>query len=221
MTPREVALADLVARADALADEGSRRILGITGAPGAGKSHLAHRLAAALGPARAVVVPMDGFHLAGEVLDALGRTARKGAPDTFDGAGYAALLRRLREQVASSDGGDPALDGVVLAPRFHREIEEPVAGGIAVRPEVPLVITEGNYLLRTGSPWSGVRPLLDEVWFLAPPDDLRRERLVARHEAFGRSPAAAREHALGSDEVNARGIVATADGADLVVRLLG
>ena len=128
-----VRLANLIARAEALADSGQRRILGITGAPGSGKGTVAQAVLKALGPS-AVVVPMDGFHLAGAELDRLGRTDRKGAPETFDAAGYVALLRRLREP----DGE------TVYAPEFHRDVEESYAGAIAVPSDVPLVITEGQ-----------------------------------------------------------------------------
>lgn len=199
--------ADLVARAERLAGLGGRRILGITGAPGAGKSTLAAELVAALGD-RAVGVAMDGFHFAQRELARLGRTARKGAPDTFDALGYVALLERLR-----TGGPD-----TVYAPEFRRDLEEPIGSAIPVRPEVPLVVTEGNYLLVADGAWGRVRPLLDEVWFLAPSEDVRLARLIARHRAFGRSVTQARERALGSDQANADVIAATIGSADLVVR---
>ena len=200
---------DVLARARDLA-AGPRRILGVAGAPGAGKSTLAAGVAQALGEA-CVVVPMDGFHLAQERLDALGRAERKGAPDTFDAAGFVALLRRVREQ----GPGDP----VVYAPRFHREIEEPVAGAIAVPPGVPLVVVEGNYLLVPDGEWAGVRPLLDECWYVQPDDDVRRERLVRRHEEFGKTAGRARAFALGSDERNAAVVAASRYRADLLIRV--
>lgn len=200
--------ADVVATARALCRRGERRLLGITGPPGAGKSTLSAQLADALG-ADAVIVPMDGFHLAHAELERLGRADRKGAPDTFDAAGFVALLHRLRV--------GPAADEVVYAPAFRREIEEPVAGAIAVAPHVPLVIVEGNYLLATDGAWAGVQPLLDEVWYVAPPDDVRVERLIARHVSFGRSPDAAREWVLRSDEANARYVAATRGRADRTV----
>ncbi len=200
--------AELVARARRLAAAGGRRILGIAGAPGAGKSTLAGHLARALGPQRAVVVPMDGFHLAQAELVRLGRAGRKGAPDTFDAAGYAALLRRLRE---------PGPE-VVYAPAFDRSLEEPVAGSIPVGPEVPLVITEGNYLLHDeAGPWAAVGPLLDEVWFLAPEDGVRVRRLVDRHVRHGKEQAYAEEWVARSDEANARLIAPGRVRADLVV----
>jgi len=150
--------ADSLARLRSLTAGGQRKLLGLVGAPGAGKSTLAALLRDALGAERAQVVPMDGFHLANVELKRLGRADRKGAPDTFDSAGYVALLRRLREQ---RPGGD-----IVYAPEFRREIEEPVAGAIAVLPETQLVITEGNYLLHDGGPWAGAAALLDEVWYV-------------------------------------------------------
>ena len=201
-----MSFARLVAEAGQLAGSDGRRILGIAGAPGSGKSTLAAALADVLGE-RARVVGMDGFHLAQAELARLGRQDRKGAPDTFDALGFVALLARLRENV----------DEVVYAPSFDRGLEEPIGCAVAVRQDVPLVIVEGNYLLVGDGAWSGVRPLLDRCWYLDPGEQIRRARLIARHRAYGRSPAAAREHALGSDECNARLIAAWRSRADLIV----
>src|ERR1700749_4804699 len=142
---------ELVNRARALAGTGTRRILGIAGAPGAGKSTLAEVVTTALGGA-AVQVPMDGLHLADVELTRLGRRDWKGAPDTVDGFGYLSLLRRLRS---------PGPVEIVYAPAFERTIEQPIAGSIAVDPSVPLIVTEGNYLLLDDPPWHEVRALLD------------------------------------------------------------
>ena len=197
------------ARLEALLAGGGRKLLGLVGAPGSGKSTVAQALLDAL-PGRAQVVPMDGFHLANAELGRLGRAGRKGAPDTFDSAGYVALLRRLRNQPAGE---------VVYAPEFRREIEEPVAGAIAVRPETPLVITEGNYLLLEEGPWAGVAPLLDEVWYVEVDDGLRIERLLRRHQQFGRSPEAAQAWVAQTDEPNAARIAATRARAHHILRL--
>jgi len=183
-------------------------VLGIAGAPGAGKSTLAAQVAAAY-PDVAVVVPMDGFHLAQTELERLGLADRKGAPDTFDAAGFVALLRRLRE---------PHPDEVVYAPEYRRDLRNGVAGAIRVAPDVPLVVTEGNYLLLEAHGFAPVAGLLDEAWFVAPDDDLRLARLVARHEAFGKPADAAHAWAHGPDERNARLVAATAGRADVVVR---
>lgn len=206
-------VAELAGRVRALLDHGSRVVLGITGAPGAGKTTIADALAAELagsagsGSGSDVVrVPMDGFHLADRELARLGREQRKGGPDTFDVAGYVMLLRRLHED----------RDEVVYAPCFERDLEQPIAGSIAVPPSVRVVITEGNYLLVDGA-WAAVRPWLTEVWFLEVADGLRRQRLVARHEQFGKPTDLARAWVHGSDERNAEVVAATRHRADLLV----
>jgi pantothenate kinase len=150
---------------------------------------------------------MDGFHLAQARLESLGRSATKGAIDTFDAGGFVHLLRRLQA----------ADEPVVLAPEFRREIEEPVAGAIGVPRDIPLVVVEGNYLLVDSGEWHDVRPLLDEVWYVDPGEDLRIAWLVARHMAFGRSRAEAEQRSLGSDQVNAELVRTTRNRADVVV----
>jgi pantothenate kinase len=198
---------DLLERVRRL-DRGGRVLLGICGAPGAGKSTLAHRLADALG-SEAVVVPMDGFHLHDDELRRLGRLHRKGAPDTFDVDGYRAMLRRLRSDEQA----------VVYAPAFDRDRELSLAGAIAVLPEHRVVVTEGNYLLLDAPGWHEVRHLLDECWFLTGDDAARRRRLEDRHVGHGRSREAARLWVRDTDEPNARLVAGTAHRADLVVDL--
>ncbi|MED5620293.1 nucleoside/nucleotide kinase family protein [Ideonella sp. BN130291] len=195
-------------RAQALLAAGGRRLLGIAGPPGAGKSTVAALLQSALG-GQAQVVPMDGFHLAQAELLRLGLADRKGAPDTFDAHGFVALLRRLRQ---------PREGEVVYAPEFRREIEEPVAGALAVPASTPLVIVEGNYLLLDTPPWDEVAPLLDACWYVAVDDGLRVQRLTTRHQQFGRSAQAAAEWVQRSDEANARLVQASAARATLAFR---
>jgi len=202
--PLDPVLAD---RVRALLADGRRRLLGIAGAPGAGKSTLAAQVVATFAEA-CVVVPMDGFHLAQSELERIGRADRKGAPDTFDADGYVALLRRLRE---------PRPGHVVYAPEYRRDLRNPVAGAVAVPPDVPLVVTEGNYLLLDEHGFEPVAALLDEAWFVAPDDDVRLARLVARHERFGKPPAAALAWSTGPDAANARLVAPTARRADVVV----
>ncbi|MDL5205602.1 nucleoside/nucleotide kinase family protein [Streptomyces sp. ALI-76-A] len=206
---------DLLTRARALPRPGRRAILGIAGSPGAGKTTLAVHLVRALngaGDPWVAHVPMDGFHLADVELDRLGRRDRKGAPDTFDAAGYAALLRRLRERTD---------DGIVYAPGFERVLEQPIAGAIPVPPTARLVVTEGNYLLLGTGAWEQVRAELDEVWFCAPDEDERVRQLIARHKQFGKTHEEAVTWVLRTDERNAELVAATRDRADLVVRGVG
>jgi pantothenate kinase len=183
-----------------------RAVLGICGAPGAGKSTLAAELVSRLGD-DAVVVPMDGFHLHDDELARLGLSDRKGAPETFDVAGYVDLLRRLRTETHHT----------VYAPAFDRSRELSVAGAIAVRPEHRLVVTEGNYLLYDAPGWSDVLPLLDETWFVEGDQQVRLDRLVARHQAHGKAPEDARRWATVSDQANADVVARTRAAADVLV----
>ncbi len=185
----------------------SRRIVGITGCPGSGKSTLSAGLVAEH-PDTHVLVPTDGFHLASEQLRRLGRADRRGAPDTFDVDGYVALLRRIR-----SDSDD-----TVYAPRFDHRIEESVAGAISVEPHHTTVITDGNYLMHDAGGWERVRPLLDECWYVDCNYSTRIVRLIARHIGHGRSGAEAAAWVREVDEPNSRIIRAKMESADVIIR---
>ena len=187
---------------------GSRKIIGLVGPPGAGKSTVGLALREAFRDI-SQIVPMDGFHLANVELARLGRAGRKGAPDTFDSAGYVDLLKRLRSQSA---------DEIIYAPEFRREIEEPIAGAIPIFPETQLLITEGNYLLLNDGHWKKVPSYLDEIWYVEVDDALRIERLAGRHEQFGRSREEAVAWVNNTDEPNARVIETGKARADLIFR---
>ena len=105
----------------------------------------------------------------------------------------------------------------MYAPAFDRDLEQPVAGSIAVSPECRLVLTEGNYLLLDDDAWRPVRAQLDEIWFLDADDEVRRARLVARHILFGKTPSQAGAWVSEVDEPNARLIAPTREDADLIV----
>jgi pantothenate kinase len=201
----------LAAAAVALVGGRRRVLLGIAGAPGAGKSTLADALVAAVaareGGGWVAHVPMDGFHLADAQLDRLGARDRKGAPDTFDADGYARLLGRV---VAEADSW-------VYAPGFDRTLEQPLAAALVVPPSARLVVTEGNYLLLPEAPWARARAELAEVWFVTGDDDVRRSRLVERHVTFGKTQEAAEAWVESSDDGNAALVAADADRADRFV----
>jgi pantothenate kinase len=190
------------------AETGERVVVGLAGEPGSGKSTTAEALAAALVAVgrSAVVVPMDGFHLAGSTLERLGRLDRKGAIDTFDAEGWLALLRRIRR------GG-----ATVWAPDYVRGLEEAVAGSIEVAPDVEVVVVEGNYLLVDDEPWRSARAELDLAWWVEVPQRDRQRRLVARHVRHGMTEEAALAWATGPDEMSAMRVRPTRERADDVL----
>ena len=207
---------DLASMVNGILTHRVRAVVGIAGSPGAGKSTVGAALVDRLGPS-AVLLPMDGFHLPQAELVRLGRRDRMGAPDTFDVDGFIATLEAVGAVGAASR--NPNAGVTVLAPGFDREIEEPVPDTIAITPEFSTVVVEGNYLLQDSGGWERVEPLLDVTVFVEVDHDVRVERLVARHVAFGKSPAEARAWALGTDEANARVIEASAARAEHRLRL--
>ena len=185
---------------------GTRTIVGIVGAPGAGKSTIAAQLAEQL---PAALLPMDGFHLPQARLVELGRRERMGAPDTFDVEGFIATLATIHE-----NSGDQ-----VTAPGFDRGIEEPLPGALALSPEFPLVIVEGNYLLLDTDGWERAAVYFELTFFVDVRDEIRIPRLIARHVEFGKSEPDARAWALGPDQTNTELIRATAARADYIIAL--
>ena len=186
----------LVDRAERLLETGGRRVLGIAGAPASGKSTLAAALLGELElrhPGSVGLLGMDAFHLGHRVLQRHRLEDVKGAPHTFDVLGYVALLERIR---GSAD--------TVYAPEFHREIEDSLAQVVEIGPQVRLVLTEGNYLLLPQAPWTRVRPLMDEAWFVFLDDTERQRRMLIRHQRYGHPPDVARAKTFGSDERNAQ-----------------
>jgi pantothenate kinase len=202
-----VGVSGLLDRALELADRPGRAVLGIAGAPASGKSTLASLLLAELDrqrPGAVVGVGMDAFHIGHRVLLRRGMTDVKGAPETFDALGYIHLLYRIRSE-----------SGTIYAPEFDRDIEDSLAHVVEIGPEVRLVVTEGNYLLLDTPPWDGVRPMLDEAWFVHLADEERRRRMLARHLRHGHDPADARQRTFGNDERNAQLVNARPNQPDL------
>jgi pantothenate kinase len=189
-----------------------RAVLGIAGAPGAGKSMVAALVADTLnadpGCAGTVaLLPMDGFHLSGDELAALGLADRKGAPPTFDAAGFVTLLGRIVEEPSRTWS----------APGFDRAAEQTVPGMFRIGAEARLVITEGNYLLLDEGAWARVRPLLTEAWFVRVDPEVQYARLIARHLVPKGGRAGAARWVETNDLPNTHVVLATERHADVLV----
>jgi len=197
-----------LARIQGHLEKSSERVLiGIIGKPGAGKSTLSKFLMSKLSKELVTVVPMDGYHLSNKVLKDLKRADRKGAPDTFDVAGFVSLVKRIRSEQTHN----------IYYPIFDRAIEESIAAQGVVTSATKVVIIEGNYLLHDEGGWEVVNDLLDESWMLDVDDDKRISRLISRHIAYGKEPEAAKAWAKGTDEANAQLIERGRNRADFVV----
>lgn len=198
--------AEILAR---LSNKDGRLIVAISGPPGAGKSTVSEYLRDAInndGAGPAVVVPMDGFHLDNAILDERGLRSRKGSPPTFDCAGFAALLERLKN--ASED---------IVIPAFDRSLDLARAGASIVRAEHQVLLVEGNYLLLDQEPWTHLTPFFDMSIFLDVPFAELERRLIQRWLDHGHTEDAARERALSNDIPNAELVVSTSRDADYVV----
>ncbi len=199
MTPAD--LAQEITTRGAAAD---RFITAVAGPPGAGKSTLAAQIATAIG-AGARVVPMDGFHYDNAVLDQLGLRGRKGAPETFDAAGFLHLMRRLRA------GEDAAI------PVFDRNMDLARAAADLVTAADKYLIVEGNYLLLNDAPWCDLASLFDLSVYIDVPEAELDARLVDRWHHHGKTPTEARHWIDSNDLPNIRRVTEGSRRADIVI----
>ena len=192
-----------------LQDPNPRSIIGIVGKPGAGKSTIVSEIEKRFDSSLVSVIPMDGYHLSNEELISINRRDRKGAPDTFDTQSFISLITKVKN--------NPELEH--RFPIFHREIEASKADEGFVQSGIKVIVIEGNYLFSEEHNWQGVFPLLDHTWFIEIADEVRIERLIARHIRYGKTPEEAESWSKGSDEANARFIELTAHRASNKIKL--
>lgn len=201
-------IAALIAnRVDALPSPQVRNLVAIAGPPASGKSTVAEALWRKL-QAKGVtcgLVAMDGYHLDNAILDARGLRARKGAPETFDFAGFASVVKRLGEE-----------DEVITA-TFDRARDLSVGGSAVVSPDMKTVIVEGNYLLLEEAPWQALSAYWALSVFITAEQQVLEDRLVQRWLDHGFDAQAARDKAMQNDIPNALRILRSRAPADLVI----
>jgi len=84
---------------------------------------------------------------------------------------------------------------------------------------IKVIVIEGNYLFSEEHGWGEVFPLLDQSWFIEIDDEVRMQRLIARHIKYGKLPQEAEDWSRGSDEANAKFIAKTASRAERIIKL--
>jgi pantothenate kinase len=190
------------------AGDAGRFMVGIVGAPGAGKSTLSAALNEALTKRgqTSVVVPMDGFHFDDVILNARGHRARKGAPHTFDAPGFEVLLKRIKAQ-----------EPEIAIPVFDRSLELSKSAADIVDASTRFILVEGNYLLLKRSPWDRLKSLFDLTVFLSVEREELERRLTSRIVAHGHDLAYAKHWIASNDMLNIDTVINESAKADLTL----
>ena len=189
--------------------EGRKRyIVAIAGPPGAGKSTFAQALLLLLKEKsiQAKVISMDGFHLDNSILADRNLLDRKGAPATFDTAGFIHLMNRLTN-----------FEDDVVIPEFDRNKDLSIAGSSIISTKDKVLIVEGNYLLIEEEPWTKLKKTWDQTIFINPGIDTLEQRLLNRWLRYGLDTQDAKKRTLSNDLPNARYVLEKSSDSDIQI----
>ena len=174
--------------------QSKRSLTALAGPPAAGKSYVANALCRDLNkysPDSAVVLPMDGYHLDDALLEKRGIRDRKGAPHTFDIAGFIHILQRI----SLGDEID------IAVPVFDRSLELSRAAGRLIPRTARHILVEGNYLLLDQPEWRDLAGFFTTTVMITAPRSLLERRLMQRWQNL--SPTHAQEKCESNDLPNA------------------
>jgi len=154
-------------------------MVGVVGIPGSGKSTSAEIIAAMLGEEKAIVMPMDGFHIPlaelAEFPNAADAIYRRGAPHTFHAKNLAEELNRI------AYGDEP----IVCIPGFDHAVGDPTPDQHTFeRSKHEIVLCEGLYLLHDDDGWEDIKSFFDWTIYIDADVDVCVERLKERNKCI-------------------------------------
>ena len=188
-------------------NQSGRLMVCIAGAPGSGKSHICKYLSKKINYSlkQLEVFEMDGFHYDDGILKKKKLINRKGSPETFDVQGLKSFIIRLKANEENQ----------VVVPIFDRNLELSRASAKIIKKKIPLIITEGNYLLLNKKPWSDLQDYFDLTIMIKSSQKTLSKRLTERWKSFNFSKEIIKQKVFENDLPNARYVYSNSVRADI------
>jgi pantothenate kinase len=188
-------------------NQSNRLMVCIAGAPGSGKSYISSYLLKKINFIRrqSEIFEMDGFHYDDVILKKKKLIKRKGSQQTFDVMGLKSFLQRLKTNNEVQ----------VTVPIFDRKLELSRGSAKIIKNTIPLIITEGNYLLLKQKPWSELQSYFDLTIMIKSSQKNLSKRLTERWKSFNYSKDIIKQKVFENDLPNARYVYENSIKADI------